>query len=92
MKCHVMSVLVERSPISYNRVMGLLARKGYNIENLTIRSTEDPEVSRITFTVTCESWTLGQLKDQLEKLANVLTTESGQRASRYGGAVLATAK
>jgi acetolactate synthase small subunit len=91
-KRHVMSVLVERSPISFNRVMGMLARKGYSIEKLTIRGTEDPGVSRITFTVICEDWTVGQLEDQLKKLADVIKTESGQGASRYNGAILATAK
>ena len=72
MKRHVMSVLVERSTLSFSRVLGLLARKGYSIESFIIRDTEDPEASRITFAVTCEGWTLGQLRNQLEKLADVI--------------------
>jgi len=91
-KRHVMSVLMENNPITFNRVSGLLARKGYWIENLTFGGTEDPEVSRMTFAVTCEGWTEGQLKNQLEKLVDVLKTEPKQGASYYSGAVLARAK
>jgi acetolactate synthase-1/3 small subunit len=87
-----MSVLVENNPISFNRVSGLLARKGYWLESLTMGGTEDPEVSRIIFTVNCEDWTLGQLKSQLEKLADVIKTEPEYRASLYSRAAFVKAK
>ena len=93
MKRHVMSVLVENNPISFNRVSGLLARKGYRIESQTIRGTKDPEVSRITFTVDCEGWTAEQLKNQLEKLVDVIkTNQPGQGVPVYSGDAIAAAK
>lgn len=93
MNRHVMSVLVENNPISFNRVSGLLARKGYWIESLNIAGTSDPEVSRMTFAVTCESWTAGQLKNQLEKLVDVIKIfEPGQGVSLMGTTIVARAK
>lgn len=89
---HVMSVLVENNPLSFNRVSGLLARKGYWIESLTIRGTGNPEVTRITFAVKCEGWTSDQLENQLGKLADVIKTEPTHKTSFYNRGAFVEAK
>ena len=48
---HVLSILVENRPGVLTRIAGLFARRGFNIETLTVGPTEDEEMSRITLTV-----------------------------------------
>ena len=51
---------------------GCFARRGYNIDSLTVGITEDEQLSRITMTVTADEQTLEQIKKQLNKLINVI--------------------
>ena len=41
---HVLSVLVENKPGVLSRVTGLISRRGFNIESLSVGPTEDPPV------------------------------------------------
>ena len=68
---HVISALVDNRPGVLARVAGLFARRGYNIDALAVSITEDPEVSRMTITVTGDERTLEQICKQLEKLVDV---------------------
>ena len=45
---HVLSVLVENRSGVLSRVTGLISRRGFNIESLSVGHTEDPTKSRIT--------------------------------------------
>ena len=45
---HVLSVLVENRPGVLSRVTGLISRRGFNIESLSVGPTEDPTLSRVT--------------------------------------------
>ena len=45
---HVLSVLVENKPGVLSRVTGLISRRGFNIESLSVGPTEDPTMSRVT--------------------------------------------
>ena len=45
---HVLSVLVENKSGVLSRVAGLISRRGFNIESLSVGPTEDPTMSRIT--------------------------------------------
>ena len=38
---HILSVLVENKPGVLSRVTGLISRRGFNIESLTVAPTED---------------------------------------------------
>jgi len=69
---HVMSVSVRDQPGALVRIAGLFARRGFNIESLSVAQTETPGVSRTTFTVTGEDSTIEQLEKQLQKLVDVL--------------------
>jgi len=68
---HVISALVENRPGVLARVSGLFARRGYNIDALAVSITHDPDVSRMTITVTGDALTLDQICKQLVKLADV---------------------
>src|SRR5436305_10160508 len=69
---HTITVLVDNKPGVLARVSGLFARRGYNIESLTVSITDDPEVSRMTIVVAGDSDTLEQITKQLHKLIDVL--------------------
>ena len=47
MERHVLSVLVKNSSGVLTRVSGLFARRGFNIDSLTVGSTENPNISRM---------------------------------------------
>jgi acetolactate synthase I/III small subunit len=63
---------VENRPGVLARVSGLFARRGYNIESLTVSITDDPNVSRMTLVVGGDSDILEQITKQLHKLVDVL--------------------
>lgn len=68
---HTLAVLVENHPGVLIRVAGLFARRGYNIDSLTVCQTEDPEVSRMTIVVNGDDQVIEQVRNQLSKLVVV---------------------
>ena len=68
---HVLSALVENTPGVLLRVVGLISRRGFNIESLTVGPTEDPTKSRITIIVTAGKVAYEQITKQLHKLVVV---------------------
>ncbi len=72
MEKHCLSLLVENNFGVLSRISGLFARRGYNIDSLTVGVTDDERVSRITMVVTADEATLEQIKKQLNKLINVI--------------------
>jgi acetolactate synthase I/III small subunit len=69
---HVMSVTVRDQPGVLVRIAGLFARRGYNIESLSVAQTETPGISRTTFVVSGEDRTFEQLEKQLQKFIDVI--------------------
>jgi acetolactate synthase-1/3 small subunit len=69
---HTITVLVENKPGVLARVSGLFARRGYNIESLSVSITDDPAVSRMTIVVAGDADTLEQITKQLHKLIDTL--------------------
>src|ERR1700720_1331040 len=69
---HVLSILVENKPGVLTRVAGLFARRGFNIDTLTVGPTDDEHISRITLTVDGALHPIDQVTKQLHKLINVL--------------------
>lgn len=68
---HVLSALVENSPGVLSRVTGLISRRGFNIESLSVGPTEDATKSRITIVVQADELAYEQITKQLYKLVNV---------------------
>lgn len=72
MEKHVLSVLVKNSSGVLTRVSGLFARRGFNIESLTVGRTENAEISRMTIDLMGDEDVLEQFIKQLNKLEDVL--------------------
>ncbi|HTP13902.1 MAG TPA: acetolactate synthase small subunit, partial [Bacteroidota bacterium] len=45
---HTISILVENKFGAFNRIAGMFAAKGYNIDSLSVGTTEEEDVSRMT--------------------------------------------
>src|SRR3954452_2046446 len=69
---HVLSILVENKSGVLTRIAGLFARRGFNIDTLTVGPTDDEHVSRVTLTVDGALHPIDQVTKQLHKLINVL--------------------
>ena len=67
----VFSVLVNNHFGVLTRVAGLFARRGYNIDSLTVGVTEDPEFSRMTIVARGDHAVFEQIGKQLDKLIDV---------------------
>lgn len=70
---NVLSVLVENQAGVLSRVAGLFSRRGYNIDSLTVGTTNNPNISRITIVANTDNdFILEQIKKQLNKLIDVM--------------------
>lgn len=54
------------------KIAGLFAGKSYNLESLTVGTTEDEDISRMTITSTCDDLTFEQIKKQLNRMVEVI--------------------
>jgi len=72
MKQRYLSVLVENHSGVLSRIAGLFSRRGYNIDSLSVGTTESAGISRMTIGVTCDDKLLEQMMKQLHKLIPVL--------------------
>ena len=69
---HTISVLLENKFGALNRVAGMFAAKGYNLESITVGPTEDPSISRMTLVVRGDDSIIEQIIKQLNKLIDTL--------------------
>ena len=72
MERYTLSVLVENNPGVLSRVVGLFSRRGFNIHSLSVGTTQDPHISRITIEVNGDAQTVEQVSKQLSKLMEVI--------------------
>ena len=69
---HILSVTVRDRPGVLVRIAGLFARRGFNIESLSVAQSFQPGISRTTFVVSGEEATIEQVEKQLQKLIDVI--------------------
>ncbi len=69
---HTISVLVENKFGVLARVASMFSAKGYNIDSLSVGTTLDPEISRMTIVVTGDAMILEQIIKQLRRLIDVI--------------------
>ncbi len=74
-KTKVISVLVENKPGVLHGVSNLFRRRNFNIESITVGSSEQPDIARMTITVNGDEKILEQVVKQLAKLIDVLKVE-----------------
>ena len=67
-----MSVTVRDKPGVLVRIASLFARRGFNIESLSVAQSETSGISRTTFVVRGEDDTIEQVEKQLQKLIEVI--------------------
>ncbi len=72
MRRMVLSILVDNTAGVLSRISGLFSRRGYNIHSLTVGETEKPELSRMTVVVNGDEQILEQIRNQLNKLEDVV--------------------
>ncbi len=63
-----MILLVENNAGVLARVSSLFMQRGFNIDSLTVSSTDDPQISRITVTTSGDDRTFSQIMKQTAKL------------------------
>lgn len=68
MKKQCMVILVENNSGVLARVSSLFMQRGFNIDSLTVSSTEDPKISRITVMTTGDQKNFSQILKQTAKL------------------------
>jgi len=69
---HVVSVLVQDKPGVLQRIAGLIARRGFNIESLAVGRTHQEGLSRISLVVAGDDRVLEQVEKQLNRLVEVI--------------------
>lgn len=67
----VVSMLVDNNSGVLARISSLFARKGFNIDSLTVSATDNEAISRITITTEGDDKTLDQILSQTGKLIEV---------------------
>jgi acetolactate synthase-1/3 small subunit len=69
---HTLVALVEDHPGVLNRVASLFRRRGFNIDSITVGSTETEGISRMTLVVDGATTQVEQVEKQLYKLIDVV--------------------
>ena len=70
-KKFIVGIIVSNHFGVLNRVAGLYAKRGYNIDSLAVGETENPAYSRMTIVSTGDEYMRDQVLRQLEKLHDV---------------------
>jgi len=69
---HTLVALVEDKPGVLTKVASMFRRRGFNIASLAVGNSEQPGLSRMTFVVNGDEYTVGQVVKQLDKLIEVI--------------------
>lgn len=69
---HILSILLENQAGALSRVVGLFSARAYNIDSLTVSTTEDPTLSRMTLVTHGSDDVIEQITKQLNKLIEVI--------------------
>lgn len=77
----ILSVLVRNSAGVLTRVSSLFARRGYNIDSLTVGPTNEENISRMTVVARGDQRILEQIEKQVRKLEDVIEIFALPRSS-----------
>jgi len=69
---HIIALLLENEPGALSRVVGLFSARGYNIESLTVATTEDASLSRMTIVTRGSEDVIEQITKHLNRLIEVV--------------------
>jgi acetolactate synthase I/III small subunit len=69
---HIIALLIENEAGALSRVVGLFSARGYNIESLTVATTEDESLSRMTIVTSGSDEVIEQITKHLNRLIEVV--------------------
>ncbi|MCS7113258.1 MAG: acetolactate synthase small subunit [Nitrososphaerota archaeon] len=69
---HIIAAIVEHKPGVLFKITNLIRRRGFNISSISVGSTENPDLARITMVVTGDETTIEQVAKQLQKIVEVI--------------------
>jgi acetolactate synthase I/III small subunit len=69
---HLISILIENEAGALSRIVGLFSARAYNIDSLTVATTEDPTLSRMTIATSGSEETIEQITKNLNRLIEVV--------------------
>lgn len=72
MKKRWLSLYVENHVGILAKISGLFAGKNYNLDSLTVGSTQDPTISRMTISLTSSKELFEQIKKQLNRCVGII--------------------
>jgi acetolactate synthase-1/3 small subunit len=72
MKTHIVSAIVEHRPGVLYSISNMFRRRDFNIETITVGMAEQPDLARMTITISGDEQTVEQVVKQLNKLIDVL--------------------
>ena len=72
MKKRWLNLFVENEIGVLARISGLFSAKSYNLDSLTVGTTEDESISRMTISLTSDDKTFEQVKKQLNRCVEVI--------------------
>jgi acetolactate synthase-1/3 small subunit len=79
---HVISMLVEDQPGVLTRIAGMFARRGFNIDTITVGKTMKKGISKMVITLEGDDRTVEQLEKQMNKLIDTIkVTELPEKTS-----------
>jgi len=69
---HIIAAIVEHKPGVLFKIANLIRRRGFNISSISVGTTENPDLARITMVVEGDEATMEQVAKQLQKIVEVV--------------------
>jgi|TARA_B100001964_G_C14259732_1_gene614617 acetolactate synthase-1/3 small subunit len=69
---HIISIIVKNEPGVMTKISGMFARRGFNIDTITVGKTHKSDLSKIVITVIGHGAEVEQIEKQLNKMIDVI--------------------
>ena len=69
---HTIGMMVYDEPGVMAKICGMFARRGFNIDTITVGTTQEPKVSKIIISLTADDKKIEQIEKQLNKMIDVI--------------------
>ena len=69
---HTIAILLQNESGALTRVASMFSTRGYNIDSLSVATTDNPSISRLTLVTQGSDEVIGQITKQLYKLIDVV--------------------
>ena len=72
LESQILTALVEHQPGVLQRISSMFSRRRFNIDSITVGTTENPGIARMTILTKGDERVLEQITKQMNKLPNVI--------------------